>query len=233
MPAVSNTLYFLPRVVMLQFVCLGLWWSVLYQPSLLFLRSAATITFSVLFGNQRQPPLQVDSNGDWNFSVPVNTVVNDPVQHPGPRFVSSIDFAVPPENIAPFTAGWIVYAGLALSVPVTRSSLRRILIGVGAQTVISTLALFVYVEINGLGILASLHRTSDAFYLWILKFAYSIDYLVIPYSVPFLLLVLTHPEWWTRLTTMHLNPSKIPLPSTRRKGTNTSQTQGALKRSER
>ena len=196
--------FFLPRVVAFQLVFLGLWWSLLYQPSLRLLGSAANITFSILLGNQPEPPLQIDSKGEWNFRFPVNAVVNDPVQQPGPLSVGSIDFVSAPENIAPFTTGWLVYAGLALSAPLTRSSLRRTLIGVGAQTVINTLALFAYVQVNALGILASLHRTPDILGSWLLKFAYHIDYLVIPYSVPFLLLVFTHPEWWSRLTAKDL-----------------------------
>jgi hypothetical protein len=191
----SSSLYFLTRMVALQLLCLGLWWFVLYQPSLSVLRAAADFIFSLLLGSQAHPLLQVDSKGEWIFSIPVNTVVKDPVQPPAPTSVDSIDFAAPPENIAPFANGWFVYAGLALSVPLTRSSLRRALLGMCAQTGIGTLALFIYAEVNARGILASLHRSPEAFHVWILKLAYHIDYLVIPYAGPFLLLLLTHPEW--------------------------------------
>lgn len=52
------------------------------------------------------------------------------------------------------------------------------------------------------GILASLHTTLDPLYEWLLKYAYHIDYLVIPYASPFLLLLLTHSAWWAQLTAL-------------------------------
>lgn len=188
------------KTIGLQIVALGTWWLVLYQPSLVLLRVAVEVPFTFLFSRQSQPPLQVDSKGDWNFSVPFNTVVKDPKEGPGPKPVDSIDFAAPPENVAPFTTGWFVYLGLALSLPFTRANLRRTLIGMAIQTCVSALALFLYVEINARGILASLHASPDPFYEWLLKYAYHIDYLVIPYAGPFLLLLMTHPAWWAQLT---------------------------------
>lgn len=188
------------RTIGFQIVALATWWLVLYQPSLMLLRVAVEVPFTFLLSQQSHPPLQLDTNGIWNFSVPMNTVVNDPKDGSSPRPVGSIDFAAPPENVAPFTTGWFVYLGLALSLPFTKAHPRRTLIGFAIQTAINALALFVYVEVNALGILASLHATPDPFYEWLLKYAYHIDYLVIPYAGPFLLLLLTHPDWWAQLT---------------------------------
>ncbi len=166
----------------------------------MLLRVAVEVPFTFLLSQQSPPPLQLDAKGDWNFSIPVNTVVNDPKEGSGPRQVGSIDFAAPPENVAPFTTGWFVYLGLALSLPFTKAHLRRTLIGIAIQTAVSVLALFVYAEVNALGILASLHAAPAPFYEWLLKYAYHIDYLVIPYAGPFLLLLVIHPAWWAQLT---------------------------------
>ena len=188
------------RTIALQIAALCAWWLVLYQPSLVLLRVAAEIPFTFLLSSQSQPPLQVDAKGDWNFSIPVNTVVKDPKEGPSPRPVSSIGFAAPPEDVAPFTTGWFVYLALALGLPFSRPNLQRTLLGMGVQTAVNALALFIYAEVNALGILASLHAAPDPFYEWVLKYAYHIDYLVIPYAGPFFLLLFTHPAWWEQLT---------------------------------
>ena len=44
-----------------------------------------------------------------------------------------------------------------------------------------------------------MHRVQDPMGLWFLHFVYHIDYLVIPYASPFLLILWTHPEWWPKL----------------------------------
>ena len=188
------------RAVGLQIALLGIWWTVLYRPSLALLRVAAEVPFSLLAGNPLKSALQVDApSGDWNFSVPVNAVVKDSTQSNGSVQVDAIDFAAPVENVAPFAIGWFVYLGLALSVPISRNSLVRALKGFLFQTAISALAVFTYAEINARGTLAHIHRVPDPLILWLLNFVYHIDYLVIPYASPFLLVLWTHPEWWPQL----------------------------------
>jgi hypothetical protein len=54
-------------------------------------------------------------------------------------------------------------------------------------------------EVNARGTLAHMHRVQDPMGLWFLHFVYHIDYLVIPYASPFLLILWTHPEWWPKL----------------------------------
>jgi hypothetical protein len=195
----SSSGYFVLRAVGLQLVLLGLWWTVLYRPSIGFLRLAAEVPFTFLTAHQSKSPLEVDASGDWNFSIPVDAIVRDSTQSSSPVSVDSIDFAAPPESVAPFTTGWFVYLGLAFSVPISRNSLRRTLKGLLFQTAISALAVFIYAEVNARGTLAHMHRVPDSLGLWFLNFVYHIDYLVIPYASPFLLILWTHPEWWPRL----------------------------------
>jgi hypothetical protein len=198
--AESRLGHFLLRAVGLQLVLLGLWWTVLYQPSIGLLRLIAEVPFTLLLTNPSKSTLEVDSSsGDWNFSIPVNTVVKDSPQSNSAVQVDAIDFAAPAENVAPFTTGWFVYLGLALSVPITKDSTRRTLKGLLFQTAISALAVFTYAEVNARGTLAHLHRVPDPVGLWFLNFVYHIDYLVIPYASPFLLILWTHPEWWPKL----------------------------------
>jgi hypothetical protein len=181
-------------------VFLGLWWTVLYWPSLGLLRLIAEVPLTLLLTNPARSTLEVDSSsGEWNFSIPVNAVVKDSPQSTIPVRIDAIDFAAPPENVAPFTTGWFVYLGLALSVPITRDSIRRTLKGLLFQTAISGLALFTYAEVNARGTLAHMHRVPDPLGLWLLNFTYYIDYLVLPYASPFLLILWTHPEWWPKL----------------------------------
>lgn len=198
--AESRMGHFILRAVGLQLILLGLWWTVLYQPSIGLLRLTAEVPLTLLLTNPWKSTLEVDpSSGDWNFSIPVNAVVKDSPQSNSSVQVDAIDFAAPTENVAPFTTGWFVYLGLALSVPITRDSARRTVKGLVFQTAISALAVFTYAEVNARGTLAHMHRVQDPVGLWFLNFVYHIDYLVIPYASPFLLILWTHPEWWPKL----------------------------------
>lgn len=203
------------RAVGLQILLLGLWWLVLYQPALMLLRVVVEIPLTFLASGS-QPPLQIDANGQWNFSIPVNTVVSDPKEGPAPKPVDAIEFAAPPENVAPFSTGWFVYLGLALALPLTKANSKRTAIGIGIQTALNALGLFFYAEINAAGILQSLHRTPDPFYTWLLKYAYHIDYLVLPYAGPFLLVLATHSAWWTQLAKPSSQQGLAPAPLPRR-----------------
>jgi hypothetical protein len=112
--------HFLLRVVGLLLVFLGLWWTVLYRPSIGLLRLIAEVPLTLLLTNPSRSTLEVDSSsGEWNFSIPVNAVVKDSPQSTIPVRIDAIDFAAPSENVAPFTTGWFVYLGLALSVAIT------------------------------------------------------------------------------------------------------------------
>ena len=215
--AASSLGHFLLRAVGLQLVLLGLWWTVLYRPSIGLLRLTAEVPLTLLISNPSKSTLEVDAaSGEWNFSIPVNAVVKDSPQSNSPVSVDAIDFAAPPENIAPFTTGWFVYLGLALSVPITKNSVRRTLKGLLFQTGISALAVFTYAEVNARGTLAHMHRVADPVGLWFLNFVYHIDYLVIPYASPFLLILWTHSEWWPKLIGSRINASPPPQPPRRR-----------------
>lgn len=192
--------FFWPRAVVLQLLLLGLWWFVLYQPSLALLHLTAQIPFGLLPAKPDESPLEVDSTGEWKFTIPVGAVVRDSKQSNAPVSVHATDFSAPAENVAPFTTAWFVYLGLALNAPFNRANLRRTLIGLAIQTAVSALALLCYAEINARGIVVNMHRSPDALSLWLLKLAYHIDYLVIPYASPFLVLLGTHPGWWAFLT---------------------------------
>ena len=197
----SSLSHFVFRAVGLQIVLLGIWWTILYRPSIALLRLTAEVPLNLPLSNPLKSALQVDSSsGDWNFSVPVNAVVKDSTHSDGSVQVEAIDFTAPAENVAPFAIGWFVYLGLALSVLITRDNLRRALKGLLFQTTISALAVFIYAEINARGTLAHIHRVPDPLSLWLLNFAYHIDYLVVPYATPFLVVLWTHPQWWAKLT---------------------------------
>src|SRR5579863_1664827 len=121
--------FFWPRAVALQFLLLGLWWFVLYQPSLALLHLAAQIPFGLLPARPDENPIEVDATGEWKFIIPVRDVVRDSAQSNAPVNVHASDFSAPAENVAPFATAWFVYLGLALNAPLSRANLRRILIG--------------------------------------------------------------------------------------------------------
>lgn len=194
-----------PRALLLRttafvILALGIWRVTLYEPALALLRITVEIPFTLLMSSQQQLPVQVDAKGDWNFSIPVHAEVKDPKDGSEPRTVDAIEFAGAAENIAPFTTGWFVYAALALSLGFSKENLRRTLLGLLIQTAINIFALYVYAEVNAQGILESFHANPHPLWSWLLKYVYHIDYLVVPYASPFLLLLLTHPWWWAELT---------------------------------
>lgn len=207
MPVDNFSRFFWARTVALLLLALGLWWLVLYQPSLVLLRVTAQIPFALLTARQEANPVEVDATGEWKFSIPVGAYVRDSAQGKGPVSVGAIEFSAAAANVAPFATGWFVYLGLALNARLTRANLRRTLIGLAIQTVISGLALFGYAEINARGIVTNMHSSPDALSLWLEKVAYHIDYLVIPYASPFLILLATHPQWRTFLTKGEPHPT--------------------------
>jgi hypothetical protein len=200
MPQSSFGRWFWPRAVALQFLLLGLWWFVLYQPSLFLLRVVGEVPFTLFTPRQEKDALDVDTSGDWKFSVPVSPFAHDDENGRGRVIVNAIEFSGPSANVAPFTTGWFVYLGLALNLPLTRSRLRRTLLGLLLQMAAASLGLFAYAEVNAIGIATNMHPVPNAAVLWLTKLAYHIDYLVVPYASPFLILLLTHPVWWLFLT---------------------------------
>jgi hypothetical protein len=144
----SFSRFFWPRALALQLLLLGLWWCVLYQPSLAMLHLAAEIPFGLLPAKPDESPLEVDATGEWKFTIPVGAIVRDSTQSNAPVSVHAIDFSAPPENVAPFTTAWFVYMGLALNAPFNRANVRRTIIGLAIQTAVSGLALLCYAEIN-------------------------------------------------------------------------------------
>ena len=216
MRAPSFSRFFIARAVALQLLILGLWWFVLYQPSLALLRVIAEIPFTLLTARQDRDPIEVDASGEWKFSVPVSAYVRDSAEGKGPVSVNAIEFSAPAANVAPFATGWFVYLGLALSVPISRSNLRRILLGLAIQTIVSGVALLGYAEINARGVVANMYKTPDATVLWLEKLAYHIDYLVVPYASPFLVAIATLPDWWTFLTSGARGQVAVPTSPTRK-----------------
>ena len=58
----SSLGYFVFRAVGLQILLLGIWWTILYRPSIALLRLTAEVPLSLLLGNPLKGALEVDSS---------------------------------------------------------------------------------------------------------------------------------------------------------------------------
>lgn len=185
----------IPRAVIFVPSAMALWWFLLKGASLSLLRIAAFLPLALLIAPPDQPAVNKDVNtGEWRFNVAVNAPVTS-VQNGRTETVQSLEIAVDEDNVAFFAGGWFSFLALALSVwEFSKSAAKRLLAGLAVQTGINVLSLVAYVYINarGLEINDPLHPTPV---VWLLKYAYHIIYLVLPFAGPFGVALLVFPTW--------------------------------------
>jgi hypothetical protein len=183
------------RAVMLVMGAMAVWWFVLKGASLWLLRCLAFVPLGLLVAPGGLPPVKVDpASGDWLFNVAVNATGTN-LKTGDRQYVDSLEFAVGEDSVAFFTCGWFAYLGLALSVGTrSRSHAKSIAKGIALQTGISVLCLAAYVYINGYGSVINTTNNHPVS-IWLIKYAYHLIYLVIPFAGPFAIALLVHPEW--------------------------------------
>jgi hypothetical protein len=174
---------------------LALWWFLLKPISLWLLRLLAWLPLGIFVAPPGLEPVRVNPDThEWVFNVEVNAAAR--IQRSGQlQHVESVEFAADENNVAFFASGWFSYLALALSVGAfSGKQARRILMGVGVQTGISILALAAYAYINGYGSIINTPDNADS-RVWLLKYFYHLNYLVVPFVGPFVVALLVHPEW--------------------------------------
>lgn len=183
------------RALLLVPLSMAVWWFVLKGASLWLLRVLAVLPLALLIGPPGYDPVRTNpETGEWLFNVEVNTTARN-LQTGQMQAVGSIEFAVEPDSVAFFAAGWFSYLALAASAGgFSRRQARRLLKGVTLQTAINILGLAAYAYINGYGALANAQPNAPP-QMWLLKYLYHIIYLVVPFAGPFMVALLMHPEW--------------------------------------
>lgn len=182
----------IPRAVIFVPSAMALWWFLLKGASLWLLRIFAFLPLVLFIAPPDQPAVRKDANtGEWLFNVSVNAPVKN-MQTGRTEVVQSVEFAADENNVAFFASGWFSFLALALSV--SRSGLKPLLTGLGVQTAVNVLSLLAYVYINARGLQMNdpVHPTAA---VWLLKYAYHIIYLVVPFAGPFGVALLVFPQW--------------------------------------
>lgn len=183
------------RAAILTPLALAVWWLLLKGASLWLLRTLAYVPLGLLIAPSGYPPVKVDpASGDWVFNVAVNATGKN-LRTGQTQRIDSMEFAVSPDSAAFFACGWFTYLGLALSLaPFTKRQVRRVAAGLAVQAGVAILCLAAYVYLNGYG--SVVNTTTDRpFAIWLVKYAYHIIYLVVPFAGPFLIALAAHPEW--------------------------------------
>ena len=183
------------RAAILVPVALAIWWFLLKRVSLWALRMLAVIPLAILIAPPGLSPIRVDpQTGEWVCNVEVNTTARN--QQTGElEHVNSVEIAFRENDAAFYASGWFSYLALALSTaPFSRKQAKRVLTGVGIQTVLNILGLAGYIYVLGHETLASSLGAADHRLWWVKYFDY-INTLVLPFAGPFLIATLLHPEW--------------------------------------
>ena len=69
-----------------------IWWFLLVNPLLAFLRGSLAVTSSLYYGAAARELVSETPTGDWSFHVPMEIVLPPSAEHPGGAQVHSIDF---------------------------------------------------------------------------------------------------------------------------------------------
>ena len=187
----------LGRAALLLPALLALWWFVLRGASLTVLRWVALLPLGLLVAPGGSDPLQLNPDtGEWVFSVEVEGRMQNR-QTGALEPVHAIEFAAEPASVEFFACGWFSYLALALAAHGLRKPrLLPLLKGLALQTVVNVACLVAYVYINGHGMLVNTPGGGGSL-VWWLQYVYHLIYLVVPFAGPFVIALLSHPEWRT------------------------------------
>jgi len=180
------------RAAFLTTAVLSVWYWAFRQASLEALKAVSYLPLAFTVAPETEAPIRVnEKTGEWIFQVSIEREVRNPssgaMQH-----IRSVEFQAMPDNFAFFAVGWFAYLGLALSDrSLFRGGGRLIPRGVAWQTGLNVLGVVLYVYTNGQG---SVGQDGDT-WIWLLKYLYHLDYLVLPFVGPIAVAFLLHEEW--------------------------------------
>ena len=187
-------------------VAMAAWWFLLKPASLWLLRILAWFPLAILVAPANLDPIRVNPDThEWVFNVAVNRLETNP-QTGERQLIDSVEFVAGEDNLAFFACGWFCYLALALTAAgFSRGQAKRILKGLGLQTLINILSLAAYADINGNGSIVNAPGSANPA-LWLYKYFYHLIYLVVPYAGPFAVALLVHREWRAYFTVPEQRP---------------------------
>jgi hypothetical protein len=210
MPVLKPHTRFLLRGSSLLAAMLVLWWFVLLNPLLYLLRESASAFAGMVLGRSSNPFITETSTGDWTVEAPLEAVAPGTPEHPAPIQVHSIDFDMARSDAGAFTFGLPVYWAIVLAAPGIRRSLRPLLLGTLAMSVVEIVLLLIFAELLAHKTAAQWSATPSAVANWFYRFG---DYLlmsVIPYVAPFVVAIWLHDDLRRQIVQLG---SGRPLPS--------------------
>ncbi len=200
---------FLLRGSSLLAAMLVLWWFVLLNPLLYLLGESASACAAMVLGRTSNRFITETSSGDWTVEAPLEAVAPGTPEHPAPIQVRSIDFDMARSDAGAFTFGLPVYWAILLAAPGMRRSLRPLLLGTLAMSVVEIVLLLIFAELLAHKTAAQWSTTPNAVANWFYRFG---DYLlmsVIPYIAPFVVAIWLHDDLRQRIVQLG---SGRPLP---------------------
>jgi hypothetical protein len=186
-PPFNPQVQFLLRGSLLLAAMLTLWWLILLNPLLLFLRIAADIPLGWLPGATSADPIRVEPSGDWTCRIPVQAA------GAGMR-IRSIEFTVPRSDVILFTFSLPVYWAIVLAAPAARKAVRPLLWGTALVAAVEVLALVLFVVIAAQTVVAGMRPEADALGHWWREFGNYLTVNVVPPVAPFLIGLSLLPE---------------------------------------
>ena len=180
------------RATVIATLTLSAWYWWMRPASLEVLKAVSYFPLALFVAPATERPVLVNSQtGEWIFQVSIDRQVRNPSTG-AIQEVRSIEFQALPDNFSFFAVGWFAYLGLALSDRgLFRGGARAIAQGLAWQTGLNVLGVVLYVYTNGHG---SVRQDGDGG-MWLLKYLYHIDYLVLPFLGPIAVAFRVHEEW--------------------------------------
>ena len=193
-PSLELGRYWIPATAGSVIASLGLWWFLLKDVSLWFLRMLAYVPLALLIAPGGLPPIAANpETGELTFNVLLNHDGRNP-ETGEPLHVDSIEFAADPRISEYFTGGWFTFLGLSIPLGFSLSQWTRNVRGLAVQVGLSVLALALYAYTSALTVVVNGSGGGSALLMETLRVCKYLLTLVFPYAVPFAVALLVHPQ---------------------------------------
>lgn len=216
----SPQLRFLLRGSVLLVAMLALWWWVLLNPLLGWVRLSTELTLRLLAGASSTSHITVDAQGDWTLQVPLPAFVSkrDTVQQmfgPVPKGTSPVkvrSFKLEASGRYPvlFTLGFPLYWAMVLAAPRSKRIWRALIRGTALVAIIAPLSLMFYV----------VYAISEYFHLipagpahYMMDFGEYLNLNVTPYAAPVLIAMWLHTELRSQIFSWDARRLPVPIAS--------------------
>ncbi len=198
MPAASPHLRLLLRGSAALIALATIWWFLLVTPLVVVFRNVAELLGSLAFGGFSCETGATTASGEWKVCVPVDMVVPNR-QHGGTSHVHSVDFEVERTGLFSFTFALPIYWAIILATPLSRSSVRPLVLGTAVTTTVEIAFLLLFLKTRAHLIVSQSYGAPSAVPDWFYFLGQYLSINVTPNVIPFLVALYLHRELRTRI----------------------------------